>query len=175
MGAKLHSLKAAVAATACKDQNHVAPLRTHRQGRALGSPREPLEPQDKAQFPTEPRERDAPVRRAAALGAPAGVGELASHGRASRRPRRLPGQSPGERAVAERARAQARPREEARRSLRFSGRRLRRATVYARAAARRRIGAGLGAGAASSSNSSASFSVMTPPSSSASTIVTARR
>src|SRR5215218_3650770 len=121
MGAKLHSLKAAVAATACKDQNHVAPLRTHRQGRALGPPREPLEPQDQAQVPAEPRERDAPVRRAAALGAPAGVGERASHGRASRRARRLPGQSPGERAVADRARAQTRPREEARRSLSFFG------------------------------------------------------
>src|SRR3954453_21441977 len=170
----LHSLKAAVAATACKDQNHVAPLRTHRQGRPLRPPREPLEPQDQAQVPAEPRERDAPVRRAAALGAPAGVGERASHGRASRRARRLPGQSPGERAVAERARAQARPREEARRSLRFRAG-ASPPELYARAAARRRIGAGGSAGAASSSNSSASFSVITPPSSSASTIVTARR
>ena len=87
---------------------HVTPLRPDRKG-GPGRPQgEPFEHQDQAAVPAEPAQRHADLRRARPLGQAAGFGQCAQDRRPPRRPRRLPAEGQGRRAVAQGARAQAR-------------------------------------------------------------------
>src|ERR1700731_1798649 len=91
---------------------NVTALRTDSQGPPGGPQGEPLQYQDQAPVPAEPVQRHLHFRRARPQRAPARLDQRDQERRPPRRSRCLPDQGQGRRAVAPRARIEARDREE---------------------------------------------------------------
>ena len=111
-----------------EDFENVPALRTDGQGPPDGPQGEPLEHQDQAALPAEPRQRHLHLGRARPQRAPARLDQRAEERRPQWRPRQVPAEGEGRRVVAARTGFEARDREEGRQArvreegeLRFLG------------------------------------------------------